>query len=328
MRGRSDPGTDPPRALRDFEGWPRGPLHLAVGVFDGVHRGHQALVQRLRSGAHDAAALALAATFDPLPVQVLAPGAPPSALSDANQRADLLARAGADAVVLFRFDEAFAALSATAFVERVLHAGDVRRIVVGPDFRFGHRREGDVAFLERVGRERGVAVDVVAPVEIGGAVVSSTRIRNLLVAGDVRGAAELLGRPYAVSGRVVHGDKRGRALGFPTINVATPPERLLPRDGIYATRVTIESATHAAATSLGVRPTFGGTERALESYLLDVTADLYGEDVTMAFIERLRDELRFESPEALVEQIARDVEATRTALRQWRGDAEPPLSIH
>src|SRR5213076_1369604 len=133
----------------------------------------------------------------------------------------------------------------------------------------------------------GFAVDVVTPIEMDGAVVSSTRIRNLLLAGDVEAAARLLGRPYAVRGRVVHGDKRGRALGFPTINVATPRERLMPRDGIYATRVTI-----------------GGTERVLESYLLDVSGDLYGEDVSTAFAERLRDELRFESPEALIAQIA------------------------
>jgi riboflavin kinase/FMN adenylyltransferase len=300
--------------IRDFEGWPSGALHFAMGVFDGVHRGHQALIGRLREGARSAGAHAVAATFDPLPVQVLAPGAPPSALSDAHERADLLARAGADAIVVFRYDEAFAAVGARAFIDRVLGAGDVKRIVVGPDFRFGHGREGDVAMLRSVGSERGVTVEVVQPVEIAGAVVSSTRIRNLLLAGDVRAAAELLGRPYTCRGRVVHGDERGRALGFPTINVATPRERLLPRDGIYATRVTISGRTYAAATSLGVRPTFGGTERVLESHLLDTVGDLYGEDVEATFVERLRDELRFESAEALIAQIALDVEATRRAL--------------
>ena len=302
------------RLIRDFDGWPTGPLHLAIGVFDGVHLGHQELIRRLRDRARADGAHAVAATFDPLPVQVLAPGAPPSALSDAGERADLLTRAGADAVVLFRFDDAFAALDAREFVERVLHAGEVRQIVVGPDFRFGHDRQGDIALLRERGRERGVAIDVVPPVEIDGAVVSSTRIRNAVLAGDVRTANVLLGRPYAVRGQVVHGDKRGRALGFPTINVATGRERLLPRDGIYATRVTIGPTTYPAATSLGVRPTFGGTERVLESHLLDVSGDLYGEEVATAFVERLRDELRFESPEALIAQIARDVEATRRAL--------------
>jgi riboflavin kinase/FMN adenylyltransferase len=279
-----------------------------------VHVGHQHLIGELRRAADAARALPLAATFDPLPIEVLAPGAPPSALSDARERAELLERAGAKAVVLFRSEPSFFALTAEQFADRVARAGEVRLIVVGPDFRFGHDRQGDVALLAALGRSRGWAVDVVPPVERGGVAVSSTRIRNLLLSGDVRAARELLGRPYSVRGRVVHGDKRGRALGFPTINVATPRERLLPRDGIYATRVTVGDASYPAATSLGVRPTFEGTERVLESHLLDVRGDLYGEEVVTAFVERLRDELRFESPEALVAQIARDVEATRAAL--------------
>ncbi len=304
------------RIVRDFDAWPRGALHLAIGVFDGVHRGHQELIRRLRDGAHPSGALALATTFDPLPVQVLSPGAPPSTLTDADDRATLLTEAGADAVVLFGFDERFAAMSAREFVDRVLGAGAVRRIVVGPDFRFGHGREGDVALLRAVGRERAVAIDVVSPTLADGAVVSSTRIRDLLVAGDVRGAARLLGRPYHVSGRLVQGDRRGRALGYPTIDVATPSGRLLPRDGIYATHVTIGGTAYMGATTLGIRPAFGGTGRLLVSYLLDATGELRGEDATIAFVERLRDEVRSESPEALMDQVALDVEATRRALRQ------------
>lgn len=298
-----------------FDAWPAGPLHLAIGVFDGVHRGHQELIRRLRLLAAAQGGLAVAASFDPLPIHVLAPGAPPSALSDAAERAERLEAAGADAVVLFRSDPAFFALSAKEFVERVRSAGEVRRIVVGPDFRFGRDREGDVSLLASLAGEHRIDVEVVPPVEMGGAVISSTRIRNLLVAGDVRGAAELLGRLYGVRGKIVHGDKRGRALGYPTINVATPPERLLPRDGIYATWASVGGVRRPAATSLGVRPTFGAGERVLESFILDLTADLYGEAVEMTFVERLRDELRFETAEALVAQIAEDVEATRRALR-------------
>ena len=300
--------------LHGFEGWPREAMHVAIGVFDGVHLGHQAVIAELRVKADAAGATAIAATFDPLPIEVLAPGAPPSALSDARERVELLERAGARAVVVFRSEPSFFALTAADFADRLARAGKVHRIVVGPDFRFGHDRQGDVALLSELGRTRGWTVEIVPPVEKASAVISSTRIRNLLLSGDVRGAAGLLGRTYALPGRVVHGDKRGRALGFPTINVATPRERLLPRDGIYATRVTLGTKTYAAATSLGVRPTFGGSERVLESYLLDVGGDLYGEDVVVAFVERLRDELRFESAEALIEQIARDVEATRRAL--------------
>ncbi len=302
------------RVLHGFEGWPRGTLHLAIGAFDGVHLGHQHLVARTRAGAHATDARALAATFDPLPIDVLAPHAPPSALSDADERAERLAAAGADDVVVFTCDAAFLALSAREFADRLAAAGELRRIVVGPDFRFGHDREGNVRVLADLGRERGWEVDVVDRVERDGVVVSSTRIRNLVIAGDVRGAAALLGRPYAVRGHVERGDRRGRALGYPTINIATPPERLLPRDGIYATWANVAGGRHPAATSLGVRPTFGGGERLLESYLLDVEADLYDQAVEIEFVERFRDELRFETAAELVEQIARDVEATRRAL--------------
>ncbi|TMC70545.1 MAG: bifunctional riboflavin kinase/FAD synthetase [Chloroflexi bacterium] len=299
----------------DFSGWPKGPVHLAIGVFDGVHLGHRALIAHLARGARQDGARAVAATFDPLPIQTLAPGAPASALSDVGERVRLLREAGADAVVVFRFDEAFAKLSADEFVDRVRGACDIRRIVVGPDFHFGRRAEGDVEKLRERGKRDGFVVDVVTPIVIDGAIVSSTRIRNLLLAGDVEAAARLLGRPYSVRGRVVHGAKRGRALGFPTINLALPKERLLPRDGIYAMWAEMGERRFKAAASLGVRPTFGGGERVLEAYLLDYTGELYGEEVEVAFVKRLRDEIAFASPSELAAQIARDVEETRRALR-------------
>jgi len=283
-------------------------------VFDGVHLGHQALVAQLARGARAEKASAVAATFDPLPIQALAPGAPASALSDAQDRVRLLRKAGADAVVVFRFDDAFARLSADEFIDRVRGACDVRRIVVGPDFHFGHRAEGDVQTLRARAARDGFVVEVVQPIEIDGEIVSSTRIRNLLLAGDVEKAARLLGRPYRVRGRVVHGAKRGRALGFPTINLALPPERLLPRDGIYAMWAEMGEGRFKAAASLGVRPTFGGGERVLEAFLLDFSGELYGEEVEVSFIKRLRDEKAFASPAELSAQIARDVEETKRAL--------------
>jgi len=289
-------------------------VHLAIGVFDGVHLGHRALIAHLARGARQAAATAVAATFDPLPIQVLAPGAPASALSDVSDRVKLLRDAGADRVVVFRFDPAFANLSADGFIDRVRGACDVRRIVVGPDFHFGRRAEGDVEKLRALGQRIGFVVDVVSPIEVDGAIVSSTRIRNLLLAGDVEAAARLLGRPYSLRGRVVHGAKRGRALGFPTINLALPKERLLPRDGIYAMWAEMGEGRFKAAASLGVRPTFGGGERVLEAYLLDYSGELYGEEVEVAFVKRLRDEIAFASPAELSAQIARDVEETRRAL--------------
>jgi riboflavin kinase / FMN adenylyltransferase len=283
-------------------------------VFDGVHIGHQALIGALGKAARLAKATAVAATFDPLPIQILAPGAPASALSDTRDRVRRLREAGADAVVVFRFDEAFAKLGADEFIDRVRGAGDVRRIVVGPDFHFGHRGEGDVEKLRERGARDGFAVEVMPPIALDGDVVSSTRIRNLLLAGQVEPAARLLGRAYAVRGRVVHGDKRGRALGFPTMNLTLPPERLLPRDGIYAMWAEMGEGRFKAAASLGVRPTFGGGERVLEAYLLDFAGDAYGEEVELAFVKRLRDEIAFASAAELSAQIARDVEDTRRAL--------------
>ena len=283
-------------------------------MFDGVHLGHRALIGQLARGAREAGARAIAATFNPLPIQMLAPGAPASALSDVRDRVKLLREAGADAVVVFEFDEAFARLSADEFVNRVKGACDVRRIVVGPDFHFGRRAEGDVEKLRERGKRDGFVVDVVSPIQVDGAIVSSTRIRNVLLAGDVEAAARLLGRPYNIRGRVVHGAKRGRALGFPTINLALPKERLLPRDGIYAVWAEMGEGRFKAAASLGVRPTFGAGERVLEAYLLDFSGDLYGEEVEVAFVKRLRDEIAFASPAQLSAQIARDVEDTRGAL--------------
>jgi riboflavin kinase/FMN adenylyltransferase len=302
--------------LEDFTAWPRGPLAIAIGVFDGVHLGHQALIRQAAARAKQQGGRAVAATFDPLPIQALAPGAPPSALSDVDERVRLLQAAGADDVVVFRFTPEFAALTADEFVRRLTAAGEVRQIFVGEDFQFGHDRGGNVRMLSAAGAKHAFECVVVPPVTQGGEVVSSTRIRNALLAGDVENAAQLLGRAYSVRGTVVHGDKRGRALGFPTMNLAVPRERLLPRDGIYAMWATVNRRRVAAAASLGVRPTFGGGERVLEAYLLDWSGDAYGDSVEAAFVRRLRDELRFASAAELSAQIARDVEATRAALAE------------
>jgi len=290
-------------------------LHLAVGVFDGVHLGHQALVRGLVGGARAAGATAVAATFDPLPAQVLAQDPPQSTLADAPERAALLEHAGAQDVIIFRFDKAFSQQSAEAFIKRVTSAGDVQRIVVGPDFQFGHGREGAVPALRTLGERYHFAVTVVEPISLGGAVISSTRIRQALREGDLITAQALLGRPYSVTGTIVKGEQRGRALGFPTINVAPPPDKLLPHDGIYATWVILGDQRYRAASSLGVRPTFGGGPRKLEAFILDFNEEVYGQDATIAFVERLRDEIRFDSAEDLAKQIAKDVEQTRLALR-------------
>jgi riboflavin kinase/FMN adenylyltransferase len=304
--------------VRNFHDWPAGPLHVAIGVFDGVHLGHQVLIQRLLGGARAAGATAVAATFDPLPRQALAQDPPRSTLADAPERVALLEQAGAGAVVIFTFDHAFSQQSADAFITRLVAAGDVRRIVVGADFQFGHGREGAVPTLRALGERHGFAVTVVEQISLGGSVVSSTRIREALRAGDLATAQALLGRPYSVSGTIVRGEQRGRAIGFPTINVAAPDDKLLPRDGIYATWAILGEGggqRFRAASSLGIRPTFGGGPRKLESHILDFEGDLYGQQATIVFVERLRDELKFESADDLARQIAIDVEQSRLALR-------------
>ena len=306
--------------VHDFAGWPSGPLHLAIGVFDGVHVGHRALMREVAERARAAGALPLAATFDPLPIELLAPGAPPSALTDIDERADLLEQAGAAAVVVFRFTREFAELTPDEFAQRIADAGDVRSICAGEDFQFGRDRAGDLEMLRVLGKKYGFKVDVAQPVRIDGEIVSSTRVRNALLAGDVSGAARLLGRSYDVAGIVEHGDKRGRALGFPTVNLRLPRNRLLPRDGIYAVWADVAGKRAMAAASLGIRPTFGGGERRLEAYLLDFSSDLYGDRIRIEFVKRLRDELRFASAADLSTQIAKDVDQTRAAL------SERPLS--
>ena len=306
---------------RNFQGWPAGPLHVAIGVFDGVHLGHQMLVRRLLDGARATGATAVAATFDPLPAQALAQDPPQSTLTDAPERVVLLEKAGAESVVIFTFDQEFSRQTTEQFVTRLTAAGDVRRIVVGVDFQFGHGREGAVPNLQALGERHGFAVTVVEPISLRGAVISSTRIRQALREGDLITAQALLGRPYSVSGTIVRGEQRGRSLGFPTINVAPPDDKLLPRDGIYATWAILsghgEGGDHRfrAASSLGVRPTFGGGSRKLESHILDFSGDLYGQQAVIVFVERLRDEMKFASADELARQIAKDVEQSRRALR-------------
>ena len=280
-----------------------------------MHVGHRALIADLVRGARRVAAAAVAATFDPLPEVALGRPAAGSILSTVDERAALLRDAGADAVVVFRFDEEFAAQSAVTFLERLCLGREIRGVVVGPDFRFGRGREGDVAMLRAYGLRGGFTVSTVEPVELDGEVVSSTRVRDALRTGDLTLAERMLARPYSVRGTVRRGAQRGRTLGYPTINVSTPPDKLLPADGIYACWVDVNGQRHRAATSLGVRPTFGEGARALECHLLDFSDDLYGATVAVTFARRLRDELRFPEARSLIEQIARDVEETRNALR-------------
>lgn len=306
-----------------------GPIAVTLGSFDGVHLGHLSLLARLARMARDRGAQTLVITFDPHPREVLSPGTAPPLLTTLVEREALLAQAGVDLLVRVRFDRTVAALSAERFLlERVLPMGEVAGFVVGYDFHFGKGRQGDVALLEAVGRREGFAVERHEPQARDGVLVKSTAIRDAVRAGDVAAAARLLGRHYAVRGSVVHGSGRGHSLGFSTANVAIDdPRKLLPADGVYAVRVTGERLAAGAlgaggVANLGNRPTFGGGARTLEAHLFAENLDLYGSEIAVGFVARLREERAFPTPQALVAQIARDVEQAREALQSAAGAAD------
>ena len=293
------------------------PSVVTPGNHDGVHLGHRALVAAARDLGSERGLRTVAMFFDPHPAAVVAPQRVPGLLTTSARRTDLLLGAGAEVVLAQPFDRGFASLSPRRFAEDVLvkRAG-ARAVVVGPDFRFGLQRTGDVALLTELGHELGFDVAQVDPVLHDGERVSSTRVRSLLERGDVAGAAPLLGRAHDVDGVVVEGDRRGRTIGFPTANLACEPI-VLPADGVYAVVVRRLDRPDAprlgGVANLGERPTFAAG-RAAEVHLLDFEGDLYGVRLRMAFVTRIRPERRFEHVEALKDQIGADVAAARRAL--------------
>lgn len=296
-----------------------GPTVVTIGNFDGVHLGHQHVLQQARATADEVAVdKVVVVTFDPHPIAVLRPEHAPPTLTNIATRLRLLEEAGVDAVLVVPFDRDIAAWTPEEFIDRVLVGSlHARAVVVGANFRFGNRAAGDVALLRAVGESRGFAVQGVA-LDGGPQVWSSTYIRNCLAAGDVAGASEALGRPFTVRGVVVRGDQRGRELGFPTANVPTPVDGAAPADGVYAGRLTRldTGETYPAAISVGTNPTFDGErERRVESYVLDRDdLELYGVEVEVAFIERLRGMVKFEGIDALVETMHGDVRRAREIL--------------
>ena len=293
---------------------------VTIGAFDGIHLGHQALLRLVRDKATERDLLTALVTFDRHPAQVVRPESAPKLLTNLDQKLELLEATDlVDLAVVLTFDEARRRESAEDFVTEVLRGClQARLVVVGADFHFGNARRGNVALLERMGRDLGfdvVGLELVA--SPGTVTYSSTLVRQRLAAGDVRGAAEILGRVHEVRGTVVQGDRRGRELGFPTANVAIPEEICLPAAGIYAGTFTgADGIERAAALSLGRRPTFYTDQPylLLEAYLLDFSGDLYGQPASVGFVERIRSEQRFDSVDALVAAMNRDVEAVRRVL--------------
>jgi riboflavin kinase/FMN adenylyltransferase len=305
-------------------GWGRSVV--TIGVFDGVHRGHQQIIGHTVRRATELGLSSVVVTFDPHPAEVVRPGSHPAVLTESSRKADLIEEIGVDVLCVIPFTVDFSHLSAETFAHDVLvehlHASAV---VVGENFRFGHKAAGDVPLLERLGRTFGFTVEgaplvASAPAELGGAglaetVLSSTYIRACVDAGDVVEAARALGRPHRLEGIVVRGDERGRELGFPTANLLTAPHAAVPADGVYAAWLARRGNPPArAAVSIGTNPTFAGRERRVEAYVLDFDGDLYGERLALDFVARLREQRRYDGVDPLVEQMRQDVADARLAL--------------
>ncbi len=295
---------------------------VTIGEFDGVHRGHQRIVSRARRAADDLGLPVVVVTFDPHPDEVVRPGSHPPLLCTARRRSELLAGLGVDAVCVIAFTYDFSQLGPDEFVHAVLvdrlHAASV---IVGENFRFGHKAAGDVALLAELGEKYEFTAEGVPLLAEDGVTISSSGIRARLAAGDVAGAAHDLGRPHRVEGVVVRGHQRGRALGFPTANLETPQHFAIPADGVYAGWLALldssgpELERWPAAISIGINPTFDGQERTVEAYALDRDdLDLYGAHMAVEFAERLRPTLRFSSVDELVAQMRADVDEARRLL--------------
>jgi riboflavin kinase/FMN adenylyltransferase len=286
---------------------PRGTT-VTVGSFDGVHLGHQAVLQEIARRAEAAGRASVLVTFEPHPLEVVNPQAAPPLLTTGPERREILAQTALDYVLFLRFDRRLAGLSPEDFVRGVLlERCAMRELVIGHDHGFGRGRSGDVETLRRLGQEYGFDVDVVGAVDFGDQHVSSSRIRRAIAGGDLSTAAGMLGRPYQVSARVGRGERRGRLLGVPTINLTEiAPQKLLPPDGVYAVRVEWRSGRAGGMLNQGPKPTFEDGRRSLEAHLFGFDGDLYGEWVRMEWVERLRDTKRFASVEALQQQLQRD----------------------
>lgn len=286
------------------------PLHLALGVFDGVHAGHQEVISRAVKAAAAEGGLAGVLTFDPHPIRVIAPGKAPAALLETlEHKARVVRDLGVQLLIPIHFDLKFAKMEASEFISRLL-AAPVRTIAVGEDWRFGHNRSGDVTFLTSVAARYGFRLEAVPPVMHDGERISSSRIRQAIRDGNLPEAGRMLGRPYTVSGKVIEGRKLGRTLGFPTANLATGSLQL-PPDGVWAVEASIGDSSRTGVANLGVRPTVDGEKRSLEVHLFDFSGDLYGREMEVRFVKHLREEVKFPSLDALKAQISADAKAAR-----------------
>ncbi len=287
-------------------------MALTIGVFDGVHPGHQHLINSLKAKADETGLLSGVITFGWHPKALLAPQTELPYLTSLEERIELIKNLGIDHVIVLSFTQELAQLSARQFIELLREHLKLRALVLGPDFALGKGREGTTDFLRQLGEELDFSVDVVSPIKIGNKVVSSTAIRDALNEGNIREITQLLGRRFMLHGTVVHGDHRGgKLLGFPTTNLSVLRNHALPADGTYITLAHVGGKVYRAVTNIGLRPTFGQGERTIETHIPDFNEDLYDQDFSIEFIKRLRGERKFDSLEELIEQIKKDVALAR-----------------
>lgn len=289
---------------------------LTVGVFDGAHRGHQQIIRRLVEGAREKNLPAVVLTFDPHPSKVFGRGEI-KLLTLPNERAEILGKMGVDIVITHPFNREVANITAFDFMQRLKSHIGLDHLILGYDSALGKDREGNIPRLTEIGLELGYAVETVSAVSDESGVISSTAIRKLVTVGKIEEAAKLMGRPYCLRGRVIRGDQRGRTIGFPTANLNYEVDKLIPASGIYACWAYLGNEKHKAAVNIGTNPTFTPDKKimSVEAYLLDFDRDIYDKDLQLEFVTRLRDELKFDSVNALIAQIEEDVEKARQILR-------------
>jgi riboflavin kinase/FMN adenylyltransferase len=293
---------------------PRKDTVLTIGVFDGVHLGHKYLISQLKEHARQQGLLSGVITFHRHPVALLSSRTTLPYLTDLATRNSLLKNEGVDYVIVLSFARELAQLSARDFVIMLKKYLRMRGLLVGTDFALGRNREGNIATLRKLGQEMDFSVTVVPPIMIDGRVVSSTSIRNALAKGDTESVLNLTGRPFSLHGHIISGTGRGQGLGFPTANLDIDPQQALPEDGVYATRAYIDKKAYKSMTNIGQNPTFGGTKRTVEVYILDYHDNLYGRELKIDIIKRLRRERKFDTAQQLEKQIAEDVKQGRAIL--------------
>lgn len=300
---------------------PQGETILTIGVFDGVHAGHRYLLNKIQQRAAEKNLLSGVVTFSPHPQSVLHPRKQLPWLSNLEDRVQAIQGLGIDIVAVLTFTPKLARLSAQEFISLVKKHLRVYGIIVGPDFALGRGREGNINLLRALGRKMQFSVEVIPPYTINGEVVSSTLIRQALVQGDMRRVERLMGRYFHLNGKIITSDKRGRVLGFPTANLDIPitSAQALPGNGIYATIAQVDGKQFPSATNIGIRPTFGEGERMVETHLLNYQGNLYGKEIRVEFVQKLRDEQRFPSSEELKAQIEKDVREVEAILaKDWK----------